>query len=173
MRTLIKGGTIVTAEQEFHGDILVEGETIRAIGTDLGQDADYILDASGKYVFPGGVDQHTHFSALCNVGDRDTAGYETTDSAIVGGTTTIVDFAPQDPDQGLLDSIDYRINVRAKDKACGTLSFLLCVSLPPCLPQSSGAATSSTMVWWARSGTPTSLWPSASLSWAAAWAPAS
>ena len=118
MRTLIKGGTIVTAEQEFHGDILVEGETIRAIGTDLGQDADYILDASGKYVFPGGVDQHTHFSALCNVGDRDTAGYETTDSAIVGGTTTIVDFAPQDPDQGLLDSIDYRINVRAKDKAC-------------------------------------------------------
>lgn len=118
MRTLIKGGTIVTAEQEFQGDILVEGETIRAIGTDLGQDADYILDASGKYVFPGGVDQHTHFSALCNVGDRDTAGYETTDSAIVGGTTTIVDFAPQDPDQGLLDSIDYRINVRAKDKTC-------------------------------------------------------
>lgn len=52
MRTLIKGGTIVTAEQEFQGDILVEGETIRAIGTDLGQDADYILDASGKYVFP-------------------------------------------------------------------------------------------------------------------------
>ena len=48
MRTLIKGGTIVTAEQEFHGDILVEGETIRAIGTDLGQDADYILDASGR-----------------------------------------------------------------------------------------------------------------------------
>jgi len=49
---------------------------------------------------------------------RDTAGYETTDSAIVGGTTTIVDFAPQDPDRGLLDSIDYRINVRAKDKSC-------------------------------------------------------
>ena len=47
-----------------------------------------------------------------------TAGYETTDSAIVGGTTTIVDFAPQDPDRGLLDSIDYRINVRAKDKSC-------------------------------------------------------
>ena len=55
---------------------------------------------------------------LLYTSDRDTAGYETTDSAIVGGTTTIVDFAPQDPDRGLLDSIDYRINTRAKDKAC-------------------------------------------------------
>lgn len=118
MRTLIKGGTIVTAEQEFVGDILVEDEVIRAMGTHLDEAADLVIDAQRKYVFPGGVDQHTHFSALCNVGDRDTAGYETTDSAIVGGTTTIVDFAPQDPDRGLLDSIDYRINVRAKDKAC-------------------------------------------------------
>ena len=118
MRTLIKGGTIVTAEQEFVGDILVEGEIIRAMGAHLDEKADCVIDAQGKYVFPGGVDQHTHFSALCNVGDRDTAGYETTDSAIVGGTTTIVDFAPQDPDRGLLDSIDYRINTRAKDKTC-------------------------------------------------------
>ena len=47
-----------------------------------------------------------HFSALCNVGDRDTAGYETTDSAIVGGTTTIVDFAPQDPDRRRAQVID-------------------------------------------------------------------
>lgn len=118
MRTLIKGGTIVTAEQEYVGDILVEGDVIRAMGTHLDEAADLVIDAKGKYVFPGGVDQHTHFSALCNVGNRDTAGYETTDSAIVGGTTTIVDFAPQDPDRGLLDSIDYRINVRAKDKSC-------------------------------------------------------
>ena len=118
MRTLIKGGTIVTAEQEYVGDILVEGDVIRAMGTHLDEAADRVIDAKGKYVFPGGVDQHTHFSALCNVGNRDTAGYETTDSAIVGGTTTIVDFAPQDPDRGLLDSIDYRINVRAKDKSC-------------------------------------------------------
>ena len=118
MRTLIKGGTIVTAEQEYVGDILVEGDVIRAMGAHLDEAADRVIDAKGKYVFPGGVDQHTHFSALCNVGNRDTAGYETTDSAIVGGTTTIVDFAPQDPDRGLLDSIDYRINVRAKDKSC-------------------------------------------------------
>ena len=118
MRILIKNGTILTAENEFKGDLLTEGEKIKAIGDLSGMEADQVIDAEGKILMPGGVDQHTHFSALCNVGDRDTAGYETTQAAIVGGTTTIVDFAPQDPGSGLLDSIDYRINVRAKDKAC-------------------------------------------------------
>ena len=107
---------IITDRNEFKGDILIEGEKISAIGEHIEADADRIIDAEGKLVMLGGVDQHTHFSALCNVGDKDTAGYETTDSAIVGGTTTIIDFAPQDPDTGLLDSIDYRINVRAKGK---------------------------------------------------------
>ena len=60
MRTLIKGGTIVTAEQEYVGDILVEGDVIRAMGTHLDEAADRVIDAKGKYVFPGGVDQHTH-----------------------------------------------------------------------------------------------------------------
>ena len=118
MRTLIKNGTIITADNEYIGDILIEGEKIAALGAIHDCKADKIIDATGKYVMPGGVDQHTHFSALCNVGDRDTAGYETTKSAIVGGTTTIIDFAPQDPWKGLIDSIDYRINVRAKGKVC-------------------------------------------------------
>lgn len=118
MKTLIKNGTIITADREYRADVLIEEEKISAIGEKLTCEADCVIDASGKYVMPGGVDQHTHFSALCNVGDRDTAGYETTDAVITGGTTTIVDFAPQDPDVGLLDSIDYRINVRAKGKSC-------------------------------------------------------
>jgi dihydropyrimidinase len=118
MKTLIKNGYIITAYNEFEGDILIEDEKINAIADNLDLTADKIIDASGKFIFPGGVDQHTHFSALCNVGDKDTAGYETTDSAIVGGTTTIVDFAPQEPGFGLLESIDYRINVRAKGKSC-------------------------------------------------------
>lgn len=125
MKTLIKDGTIITDRNEFQGDVLIEDEKIAAIGSSLcgEKEADRVIDAGGKLVMPGGVDQHTHFSALCNVGDKDTAGYETTDSAIVGGTTTIVDFAPQDPGRGLLDSIDYRINVRAKDKACVDFSL--------------------------------------------------
>ena len=47
MRTLIKGGTIVTAEQEYVGDILVEGDVIRAMGTHLDEAADRVIDAKG------------------------------------------------------------------------------------------------------------------------------
>lgn len=118
MRTIIKNGTIITAYNEYKADILIEDEKIIAISENIKEEADKIIDASGKYVFPGGVDQHTHFSALCNVGDRDTAGYETTKAVVVGGTTTIIDYAPQDPGKGLIDSAKYRINVRAKDKTC-------------------------------------------------------
>lgn len=118
MKTLIKNGTVITAENEFVADILIEGEKIVAIGENLCADADKVYDAAGKYVFPGGIDQHTHFDALCNVGDEMTAPYETTQYVPIGGTTTIIDYAPQDPGCGLVDSIDYRINTRAKDKAC-------------------------------------------------------
>lgn len=114
MKTLIKSGTIITSQDEFEGDILINGEKIVAIGMCINESADTVIDAKGKYIVPGGVDQHTHFSALCNVGSKDTAGYETTDAVVAGGTTTIIDYAPQDPGKGLLDSIDYRINVRAK-----------------------------------------------------------
>lgn len=118
MATVIKNGTIITSDNEFRGDILISDGKIVGIGDIEPKKEDQIIDAEGKYVFPGGVDQHTHFSALCNSGDKDTAGYESTDAVIVGGTTTIVDYAPQDPGKGLLDSIDYRINVRAKNKTC-------------------------------------------------------
>ncbi|MDL2293312.1 dihydropyrimidinase [Ruminococcaceae bacterium OttesenSCG-928-D13] len=118
MTTLIKNGEIITSSAEFRGDILIEDEVIAAVGADLGNTADTVIDAAGKVVFPGGVDQHTHYSALCNTGDQDTAGYETSDSALVGGTTTVVDYAPQDPGKGLIESAQYRIDVRAKDKVC-------------------------------------------------------
>lgn len=118
MGILIKNGTILTAENEFKADILVEGEKIVAIGEHLHADAERVIQAEGKYVFPGGIDQHTHFEALCNSGDRDTAGYETTKAVIVGGTTTIIDYAPQDPGCGLIESALHRIHVRAKGKTC-------------------------------------------------------
>ena len=118
MKTLIKGGHIITAENEFIADILIDGEAIAAIGRDLQAEAEQVIDASGKYVFPGGVDQHTHFDALCNVGNQDTAPYEMTKAVCAGGTTTIVDYAPQDPGRGLLDSIRFRIEHRAEGKVC-------------------------------------------------------
>ena len=62
MSILIKNGTVVTAEGEFAGDIYLEGESIKAIGKDLSVKADEVVDAKGKYILPGGVDQHVHFS---------------------------------------------------------------------------------------------------------------
>src|SRR2546430_14544731 len=60
LRTLIKNGTIVTAVDQYKGDLLLEGEKIALIGTSLGMEADKTIDASGKYVLPGGIDVHTH-----------------------------------------------------------------------------------------------------------------
>lgn len=114
MSTLIKNGCILTAENEYQADIFIENEKISMIADSINLAADTVIDAKGKYVFPGGIDQHTHFDALCNSGDENTSGYEATGSVIAGGTTTIVDYAPQDPGCGLIDSIDRRINERAK-----------------------------------------------------------
>ena len=117
MKTLIKNGTVVTAYDEFQADILIEDEKIIAIGRQLECSTDKVIDAAGKYVMPGGIDQHTHFEALCTTGDKDTAGYDTTKAVIVGGTTTIVDYAPQDPGKGLIPSAQYRIHQRAAGKS--------------------------------------------------------
>ena len=60
MSVLIKGGRIVTAADDYVGDVYVEDETVTLIGTSLDVEADRVIDASGKYVLPGGVDPHTH-----------------------------------------------------------------------------------------------------------------
>ena len=59
MRTLIKGGTVVTAAEMTLADVLIDGERIQAVGAELGE-ADRVIDATGKYVMPGGIDAHTH-----------------------------------------------------------------------------------------------------------------
>ena len=99
MSLLIKNGTILTATSEFTGDLYIEGETIQQIGYNLKADADRIVDATGRYILPGGVDEHVHYGSF---GGR---LFETAEAAAVGGTTTIVDFAPQEKDVPLLDAI--------------------------------------------------------------------
>ncbi|MCD8167950.1 MAG: dihydropyrimidinase, partial [Clostridiales bacterium] len=64
MSLLIKNGTIVTATSEFTGDLYIEGETIRQIGFNLKVDADRIVDATGRYILPGGVDEHVHYGSF-------------------------------------------------------------------------------------------------------------
>jgi dihydropyrimidinase len=60
MSTLIKNGTVVTATDQYLGDVFIENEKITTIGTALNLPADKIIDAKGKYVLPGGFDVHTH-----------------------------------------------------------------------------------------------------------------
>ena len=58
MSKVIKGGTVVTADRTYEADVLIEGETIKQIGLNLS--GDEVIDASGAYVIPGGIDPHTH-----------------------------------------------------------------------------------------------------------------
>jgi len=107
MRTLIKNGTVVTATDQYTGDVLVEDEKIALIGTsldDVARRADKVIDASGKYVLPGGIDVHTHldmpFGGATSADDFETG----TRAAAFGGTTSIVDFAIQYRGQTLHDA---------------------------------------------------------------------
>ena len=104
MSLLIKNGTIVTANDEFRGDILIEDGKIVSIGENLDISVDQVINAEGKFVMPGGVDQHVHFSFDFN-GEK-VRGFETSNAAAVGGTTTVIEFVNQEEGKGLIDTID-------------------------------------------------------------------
>lgn len=101
MRTIIRGGTVVTAGDTVQADVLVDGETVASIGRGLDVAADRVIDASNRYVMPGGIDAHTHmdmpFGGTFSADDFESG----TAAAAWGGTTTIVDFAIQDFDESL------------------------------------------------------------------------
>ena len=95
MGILIKGGTIVTAIDCYQSDVRIEGEKIVAIGEGIGSPEDKIIQVNGCYLFPGGVDVHTHFELpVGNTVTADDFG-SGTKAALMGGTTTIVDYATQ------------------------------------------------------------------------------
>ena len=124
-RLLIKNGTILTSSDEYKGDILVEDGKITAIGNALKAEDAIIVDASGKYVMPGGVDQHTHFNF--KFGDAVVMGWETTPGAVVGGTTTVIDFCNQEIGHSMKYSIDHYIDDRIEGKTCCDYSLHIIV----------------------------------------------
>ena len=106
MRTLIEGGTVVTATETMAADVVIEDEKVAAIGVGMNVQADKVIDATGRYVMPGGVDAHTHME-LPFGGSFCSDDFETgTRAAAFGGTTTIVDFALQDFGEGLRQGLD-------------------------------------------------------------------
>src|SRR4249919_3837686 len=108
--TLIRGGTVVSATGTAAQDVLVDGETIAALlapgSTALGQvTPDRVIDATEKYVVPGGIDAHTHMEIQFG-GTTASDSFETgTTAAAWGGTTTIIDFVVQSQGQRVLDTL--------------------------------------------------------------------
>jgi dihydropyrimidinase len=124
---LIKNGTIVTASDTSQADVYIEGEKIHTIGKDLPQKADRVIDAKGCYLFPGGIDAHTHME-LPFMGTFSSDTFESgTLAGLHGGTTTIIDFAFQK--QG--DTLQAAYNQwqeKAQGKAVGDYAFHMVVT---------------------------------------------
>jgi dihydropyrimidinase len=106
MSVLIKGGRVITAADDYVGDVYVEDERISLIGESLDVQADRTIDAAGKYVLPGLVDPHTHldmpFGGTITADDFESGHI----SAAFGGTTTHVDFCIQPPGSSFADALE-------------------------------------------------------------------
>ncbi|MCE0448675.1 dihydropyrimidinase [Brevibacillus sp. AF8] len=127
MKKWIRNGTVVTASDTYQGDILIEGEKIVAIGSNLdGKDAE-MIDATGYYVFPGGIDPHTHLDMPFGGTVTSDNFYTGTKAAAFGGTTSIIDFCLTNKGEPLHSSIS-TWHEKARGKAVIDYGFHLMVS---------------------------------------------
>lgn len=105
MRKIIKNGTIITSTDTYQGDLFIENGKISAIGRNFDEDGAEVIDASGLYVFPGGIDPHTHldmpFGGTVTADDFETG----TRAAAFGGTTSIIDFCLTNKGEPLRNAI--------------------------------------------------------------------
>jgi len=129
MRTVISGGTVVTASDTYQADVLIEDEKIVSVGRGLSANTrvDARIDARGKYVIPGGIDVHTHldmpFGGTVSSDDFFT-GHR---AAAFGGTTTHIDFAIQPKGATLRETLDMW-QAKAKGKAAIDYGFHLAIT---------------------------------------------
>ncbi|HEY9577815.1 MAG TPA: amidohydrolase family protein, partial [Pseudobacillus sp.] len=127
MKKLIKNGTIVTATDLYEADVLIEDGKIAAIGRNLNERAAEIIDAKGAYLFPGGIDPHTHldmpFGGTVTSDDFETG----TIAAAYGGTTTIIDFCLTSKGEPLKNAIR-TWHEKSKEKAVIDYGFHLMIS---------------------------------------------
>ena len=106
MRILIKGGTVVNAQDASRLDVMSEDGVITSVAPSIEKTADEVIDATGQYVFPGFIDTHTHFDLDLGVtvtADNFPTG---TRAAVLGGTTTVLDFATQDKGMTMQQALD-------------------------------------------------------------------
>jgi dihydropyrimidinase len=127
MSIIIRGGTIVNADQTFKADIYCEDGKIKAIGVDLDVPSKAeVIDASGQLVMPGGIDPHTHMQLpfMGTVASEDF--FTGTAAGLAGGTTTIIDFVIPSPQQRLMDA--YKTWREWSEKSCSNYSFHVAVT---------------------------------------------
>lgn len=123
MSIIIRNGTIVTSNDTFEGELLIEEGIIKQIGRNLEENNAEIIDAGGNYIIPGGIDVHTHLNLDVGIAVATDDFYTGTIAAACGGTTTIVDhigFGPKNCD------LHHQINVYhylAKDNAVVDYGF--------------------------------------------------
>ncbi len=106
MSVLIKNGRVITADEDFIGDVFIEGETVSLIGKNLNVKAERTIDASGKLVMPGGIDPHVHLD-MPFMGTYSSDNYATgTGAALFGGTTMVIDFVLQTQGKPLYHALE-------------------------------------------------------------------
>lgn len=127
MKTMIKGGTIITACETIKADILINNEKIEAVGLGFREESDIqIIDATRKLIMPGGVDVHTHFDLpMFNTVSSDDH-YSGHKAAAFGGTTTVIDFVSFD--KGTLKESVNAWHLKADEKAAIDFSFHMNIS---------------------------------------------
>jgi len=106
MKILLKGGRVISGGGLRSADVLLEGDHIKAVGSEINTNSVKVIDCTGKLLFPGFIDGHTHF-------DLPVAGTVTADdfatgsrAALLGGTTTVIDFATPEKGETLSFGLD-------------------------------------------------------------------
>lgn len=121
--TIIKNGTVVTSEKSYVSDVKIEGSKILEVGKDLNVSPnDKVIDAKGCYVFPGFIDAHTHLEMYTGTAWTADTFKSATRAAVVGGTTTVIDFACQDKGDTLNHALDIWFK-RARDLSSCNYGF--------------------------------------------------
>jgi len=127
MSILIQNGRIITASDDYFADILIEDGMIVAIAEGMEGDADHNIDASGKVIFPGGIDPHVHLD-MPFMGTFSSDSYETgTLAALHGGTTMVMDFILQTQGKSLYHALE-EWKGRSDGNCYGDYSFHMAVT---------------------------------------------
>lgn len=133
---VIRGGTVVNAGGRCEADVRIEGGRMVAVGVDVKQPGDQVLDAAGCYVMPGGIDPHTHIEMPVGDGEFNADDwFSGTAAALAGGTTCVIDMITP---EGSLGAALQDWRTRAARKAVCDYSFHMGVIDAATIPQMAG-----------------------------------